>query len=177
MAEISCAASFFSNKCFTSQVFAGVLSGRHRFKSSAIFSLLTILNFDYWRCSSYCWHQDILEQTLHALTCLHYRCCGLVSLCLSCSENALSRKYSSPPHWKNIYSTASKSATAFTFIHYSMNQRNFLRAHSKCISCDRPHTDREVTIIKRSGSIGDHRLAPPPSKDGQVNQIYGQVCT
>ena len=89
MAEIACAASFFSNKCFSSQVFAGVLSGRHRFKSSAIFSLLTILNFDYWRCSSYCWHQDILEQTLHALTCLRYRCCGLVSLCLSCSENAL----------------------------------------------------------------------------------------
>ena len=82
---------------------------------------------------------------------------------------------------KNIWSTASnldsKSTTAFTFIHYLMNQRNFLRAHSNCISCNRPHIDREVTIIKRSGIIGDHRLSSPPSKVCQVNQIYGQVRT
>ena len=100
---------------------------------------------------------------------LHYFCPAQK---MPCPANILLH-----PTEKNIWSTASKSTTAFTFIHYLMNQRNFLRAHSNCISCNRPHIDREVTIIKRSGIIGDHRLSSPPSKVCQVNQIYGQVCT
>ena len=135
---------------------------------------------DIWLSWPYCWDQDILEQTLHAFTCLHYRCRVGYTIFVLLRKCLVPQIFFSTP-LKNIWSTASnldsKSTTAFTFIHYLMNQRNFLRAHSNCISCNRPHIDREVTIIKRSGIIGDHRLSSPPSKVCQVNQIYGQVRT